>query len=72
MGIGLAEAGFATSCYVEWEEYPRDSLVAGQRAGYMHPAPIWDNVKTFNGRPWRTLSAAHGLGRVDLEAACGT
>lgn len=53
MGLGLAEPGFSTSCYVEWEEYPRDSLIAGQRAGYMHPAPIWDNVKTFDGRPWR-------------------
>lgn len=52
MGLGLAEPGFATACYVEWDEYPRSTLIAGQRAGYLHPAPIWDNVKTFNARPW--------------------
>lgn len=55
MGLGLAEPGFATAAYVEWEEYPRSTLIAGQRAGYLHPAPIWDNVKTFSGRPWRGI-----------------
>lgn len=53
MGLDLAEPGFATACFVEWEEYPRSVLIAAQRAGYFAPAPIWDNVKTFDGRPWR-------------------
>ena len=55
MGLGLAEPGFASACYVEWEKYPRSTLIAGQRAGYLHTAPIWDNVKTFNARPWRGI-----------------
>ena len=55
MGLDLAEPGFATACFVEWEEYPRSVLIAAQRAGYFAPAPIWDNVKTFDGRPWRGL-----------------
>lgn len=55
MGLELAEPGFAASCYVEWDAYPRDSLIAGQRAGYIAPAPIWDNVKTFDARPWRGI-----------------
>ncbi len=53
MGLGLAEPGFATSCYCEIEEYPRSTIIAGQRSGYLHPAPIWDDLKTFNARPWR-------------------
>ena len=51
MGLMLAEPGFHTRCYVEWEEYPRESLIAGQRAGYLAPAPIWDDVTTFDARP---------------------
>lgn len=53
MGIGLAEPGFATACYVEIEDYPRRTLIEGQRAGYLHTAPIWDDLKLFSGRPWR-------------------
>lgn len=53
MGLMLAEPGFHTRCWVEWEEYPRQVLVAGQRAGYFAPAPIWDDLRTFDGRPWR-------------------
>lgn len=53
MGVGLAEPGFTTTAYVEWEKYPRQCLIAAQRAGYLAPAPIWDDVKSFDGRAWR-------------------
>ena len=43
----------ATACFVEWEEY-RSVLIAAQRRLRPRP-PIWDNVKTFDGRPWRGL-----------------
>jgi len=52
MGLGLAEPGFHTRCFVEWEEYPRRSIIAGQRAGYFTPAPIWDDLTTFDARPF--------------------
>jgi DNA (cytosine-5)-methyltransferase 1 len=52
MGLKLAEPGFATACYVEWEEYPRASIIAAQRAGYFAPAPIWDDLKSFDAHPW--------------------
>lgn len=55
MGLELAAPGFAAACFVEWEEYPRSVLIAAQRAGYFAPAPIWDNVRTFDGRPWRGI-----------------
>jgi len=52
MGIMLAEPDFHTRCFVEWEEHPREVLIAGMRAGYFAPAPIWDNVKTFDAKPF--------------------
>lgn len=52
MGLGLAEPGFHTRCWVEWEDYPRQTLIAGMQAGYLAPAPIWDNVKTFDAKPF--------------------
>lgn len=55
MGLGLAEPGFATACFVEIEDYPRTVLAAAQAAGYFHAAPIWDDLKRFSGRPWRGI-----------------
>ena len=51
MGIMLAEPGFHTRCYVEWEAYPRSVIIAAQRAGYLEPAPIWDDLTTFDAKP---------------------
>jgi len=53
MGLGLAEPGFHTRCFVEWEDYPRQAIIAAQRAGYFAPAPIWDDLTTFDARPLR-------------------
>lgn len=52
MGLMLAEPGFHTRAFVEWEEYPRSSIIAAQRAGYFAPAPIWDDLTTFDARPF--------------------
>lgn len=51
MGLMLAEPGFHTRCFVEWEEYPRSVIIAAQRAGYLERAPIWDDLTTFDARP---------------------
>lgn len=53
LGLMLAEPSFHTRCFVEWEEYPRQAIIAAQRAGYFAPAPIWDDLRTFDGRPFR-------------------
>ena len=53
MGLMLAEPGFHTRCFVEWEEYPRSTIIAAQRAGYFAPAPIWDDLTTFDARTFR-------------------
>lgn len=61
LGLSLAEPGFSTRCWVEIEEYPRDCIIAGQRAGYFAPAPIWTDLRTFDARPW--------AGRIDTLLA---
>ena len=50
--------GWRTICAVEWDAYAASVLVARQNDGCLSPFPIWDDVQTFDGRPWR--------GRVDV------
>lgn len=44
--------GWRTVCAVEWEPYPACVLAARQNDGLLPPFPIWDDVQTFDGRPW--------------------
>ena len=37
----------------EIEKYPRDVLLARQRDGILPTFPIWDDVCSLDGRPWR-------------------
>jgi len=50
--------GWRTICAVEWDAYAASILVHRQNDGSLPPFPIWDDVQTFDGRPWR--------GRVDV------
>ena len=45
--------GWRTVCAVEWEQYPASVLCARQNDGLLPPFPIWDDVQTFDGQPWR-------------------
>jgi len=45
--------GWNTICYVEWNEYCVEVIKARIRDGYLDDAPIWDDVQTFDGTPWR-------------------
>ena len=45
--------GWRTVCAVEFAEYPRRVLLARQRDGILPLFPIWDDVRTFDGKPWR-------------------
>lgn len=47
--------GWRTVCAVEWEPYAASVLVARQNDGILPPFPVWDDVQTFDGRPWRGL-----------------
>jgi DNA (cytosine-5)-methyltransferase 1 len=51
--LGGMLCGHRTVCAVEIEEYPRRVLLQRQRDGILPRFPIWDNVCTFDGKPWR-------------------
>lgn len=53
--------GWRTVCTVEIEPYRREILLRRQRDGVLDLFPIWDDVRTFDGRPWR--------GKVDVVTA---
>jgi len=53
LGLMLAEPGYHTRAFVEWDDWPRTVLIAAQRAGYFAPAPIWDDLRSFDARPFR-------------------
>ena len=45
--------GWRTVCAVERDTYAASVLVARQNDGHLAPFPVWDDVVTFDGRPWR-------------------
>jgi DNA (cytosine-5)-methyltransferase 1 len=53
--LGGKLLGWRTVCAVEWEPYPASVLVARQNDGLLPPFPIWDDVQTFDGKPWRGI-----------------
>ncbi|MBR5889264.1 MAG: DNA cytosine methyltransferase [Akkermansia sp.] len=57
-GGGILAAGLLglhTVCAVEIEPSAREMLLARQRDGVLPRFPIWDDVQSFDGRPWRGL-----------------
>ena len=47
--------GWRTICAVEWEPYPASVLCARQNDGLLPSFPIWDDIQTFDGRPWKGI-----------------
>jgi len=54
LGLESRIDGFKTVCHVEGEAYAASVLVKKMEQGTIHEAPVWSNVKTFNGKPWRS------------------
>jgi DNA (cytosine-5)-methyltransferase 1 len=50
--------GWRTVAAVEIEDYPRRVLLQRQADGLLPRFPIWDDICTFDGKPWR--------GKVDV------
>ena len=63
--------GWRTVCAVEWEPYAACVLAARQNDGILPPFPIWDDVQTFDGRPWRGIVdvVSGGFPCQDISAA---
>lgn len=47
--------GWRTICAVEYNAYARSVLLARQNDGTLPPFPVWDDVRTFDGKPWRGI-----------------
>lgn len=59
--LGGKLLGHTCVCAVEIEPYCREVLLQRQRDGVLPRFPIWDDVRTFDGTPWK--------GKVDV--ICG-
>lgn len=59
--LGGMLLGHTCVCAVEIEPYCRKVLLQRQRDGILPKFPIWDDVRTFDGKPWR--------GKIDV--VCG-
>lgn len=69
--LGSSLLGFRTVCAVELEPYPASVLLARQNDGLLPPFPVWDDVRTFDGRRWRGLVdvVSGGFPCQDISAA---
>jgi len=69
--LGGKLLGWRTVCAVEWEPYPASILCARQNDGLLPPFPIWDDVQTFDGKPWRGIVdvISGGFPCQDISAA---
>jgi len=47
--------GWRTVCAVESHRYAASVLARRQNEGHLEPFPIWDDVCTFDGKPWKGI-----------------
>ena len=59
--LGGILLGHTTVCAVELEASARQIMLERQADGVLPRFPIWDDIKTFDGRPWRG----------NVETVCG-
>jgi len=69
--LGGLLCGFRTVCAVEINDYARRVLMARQDDGCLEPFPVWDDVTTFDGKPWRGVVdiVTGGFPCQDISAA---
>lgn len=53
LGVELAVPGSRVVCFVEREVYAAAVLAARMEDASLPPAPIWSDLRTFDGKPWR-------------------
>ncbi|HUW30908.1 MAG TPA: DNA cytosine methyltransferase [Planctomycetota bacterium] len=69
--LGGILLGWRTVCAVEIDEHCRKVLMQRQDDGILKPFPIWDDITTFDGRPWRGIVdvVSGGFPCQDISAA---
>lgn len=55
LGIRIAEPAARGVAYVEREAHACAVLAARMEEGALHPAAIWSDLATFDGKPWRGI-----------------
>jgi hypothetical protein len=60
-------------CAVEYAAYPRSILLSRQNDGTLPPFPIWDDIRTFDGKSWRGIAeiVSGGFPCQDISVAGG-
>ena len=53
LGVRLAQSNARTVCYVEVEAFACEILATRMQDQAMDEAPIWSDLRSFNGKPWR-------------------
>jgi DNA (cytosine-5)-methyltransferase 1 len=53
--LGGLLLGWEPVCAVELADYQREVLLRRQRDGVLPLFPVWDDIRTFDGRPWSGL-----------------
>lgn len=53
LGLDLALGCTRTVCQVEREAFAVEHLAAQMEQGILAPAPVWTDLRTFDGKPWR-------------------
>ena len=53
--LGGKLLGWRTVCAVERDAYAAQVLAQRQNDGILEPFPIWSDVQTFDGKPWRGI-----------------
>lgn len=63
--------GWRTVCAVEICDYARSVLLARQNDGILRHFPVWDDITTFDGKPWRGVVdvVSGGFPCVDISIA---
>jgi len=61
LGLHIAEPGYRAVAYVEREAHAAATLVARMEDSSLGAALVWDDLKSFDGKPWR--------GRVHIVSA---
>lgn len=69
--LGGKLLGWRTVCAVELDKYAASVLLARQNDGLLSPFPIWDDIRTFDGRQWRGIVdvVSGGFPCQDISAA---